>query len=49
MTLNLHFLGQSGVGKSSLIVREAKGTYEDHGFNRIIGVDFFVKEYDVGD
>jgi hypothetical protein len=49
MTLNIQFLGEYRVGRSSLIIRETKGTYEDQAFRHIIGVDFFVKEYDVGD
>lgn len=37
------------MGRSSLIIREVKGTYEDNACKNIIGVDFSVKEYEVGD
>lgn len=47
MTLKVVFVGDSGVGKTSLLTREYDETFTER-YLATIGVDFRIKTYDLG-
>lgn len=47
MLFKVVFVGDSGVGKTSLLTREATDTFTEK-YIATIGVDFRIKTYDLG-